>query len=115
MSEHKQPIPFINPQALSERLRSGEKVVIVDVRAPEEFSADHIEGAINMPSDQLAAKAGELPADVSIVAVCNFGGARSCSAAELLHQMGYDKAAALQGGMRGWDESDARTGDHEGT
>lgn len=104
MSEHKQPIPFIDPQALRERVRSGEKVVIVDVRAPEEFAAGHIEGAINIPSDQLAAKASELPADASIVTVCNLGGSRSGNAAEQLHQMGYDKTAALRGGTRGWLE-----------
>lgn len=104
MSEPKQPIPFIDPQALRERLRSGEKLVIVDVRAPEEFAAGHVEGAINIPSDQLAAKASEFTADASIVTVCNFGGSRSCSAAQQLHQMGYDKAAALHGGMHGWLE-----------
>jgi rhodanese-related sulfurtransferase len=44
MSEPKQPIPFIDPQSLRKLVRSGEKVVIVDVRAPEEFAAGHVEG-----------------------------------------------------------------------
>ncbi|GAB3469097.1 rhodanese-like domain-containing protein [Azotobacter salinestris] len=113
MSEHKQPIPFIDPQALSERGRRGEKVVIVDVRTPEEFTAGHVEGAINIPSDQLAARADELPADTSIVTVCNLGGSRSCNAAELLHQMGYSGTSVLRGGVRGWTENIERTADSE--
>lgn len=38
MSKHKQP-SFIDPQALRELVRCDEKVVIVDVRPPEEFAA----------------------------------------------------------------------------
>ena len=74
MSEHKQSIPFIDPHSLRELVHSGEQVVIVDVRAPEEFAAGHVEGA------------------------------RSCNAAEQLHKMGYGKAAALRGGTCGWLE-----------
>ncbi|MEB1083484.1 rhodanese-like domain-containing protein [Citrobacter portucalensis] len=103
MSKHKQP-SFIDPQALRELVRCDEKVVIVDVRSPEEFAAGHVEGAINIPSDQLAAQAGVLPVDANIVTVCNLGGARSCNAAKQLHQMGYEKAVPLQGGTRAWLE-----------
>jgi rhodanese-related sulfurtransferase len=113
MSDHKQKVPFTDPQALSERRRRGEKVVIVDVRAPEEFRAGHVEGAINIPSDQLVARADELPADTTIVTVCNLGGSRSCRAAELLHQMGYGGTAVLRGGVRGWTENVDRTVDGE--
>ena len=64
----------------------------------------HVEGAINIPSDQLTAQAGKLPVDANIATVCNLGEARSCNAAEQLHHMGYEKAVPLQGGRRAWLE-----------
>jgi rhodanese-related sulfurtransferase len=67
---------YPDPQSLRELVRTGEKVLIVDVRSPEEFAAGHVEGAINIPSDQLATQPGELPADARIVTVdrnsCSF-------------------------------------------
>lgn len=94
--------PLLDPQALRERLARGEPPIIVDIRAPEEFAAGHVEGAINIPADQLAARAGAFPADACIVTVCNFGGPRSCNAAEQLRQLGHDQAIALRGGTHGW-------------
>ncbi len=35
-------------------------VVYVDVRTPEEYAASHVEGALNIPYDQMEARAGEL-------------------------------------------------------
>ncbi|WP_374502172.1 rhodanese-like domain-containing protein [Zoogloea sp.] len=72
MSESKPQVSFIEPSALRERLHRGEKIVVVDVRSPEEFAVSHVNGAINIPSDQLVMKAGEIPANGSIVTVCNF-------------------------------------------
>ena len=34
---------------LSETLRDGERVVVLDVRSPEDYEAGHIPGALNMP------------------------------------------------------------------
>lgn len=97
----------VDPQKLREPLlRSGdEAVIIIDVRSAGEFGAGHVEGAINIPADQLAAQAGEFAKDATIVTVCNLGGPRSCNAAEQLRAMGYENAAPLRGGARGWLES----------
>jgi rhodanese-related sulfurtransferase len=53
---------FIEQKGLRRRLNNGELPVIVDVRTPEEFSASHIDGAINIPANGLAARAGETSA-----------------------------------------------------
>lgn len=84
----------------------GDRVVIVDVRSAEEFADRHLETAINIPREQLAARAYEFPTDSIIVTVCNFGVSRSCAAAELLQTMGYDKAIPLAGGISGWQEDE---------
>jgi phage shock protein E len=63
---------------------------IIDVRTAEEFAAGHIEGAINIPFDQIVAgveKIG-LKNDASIVLYCR-SGRRSSLADESLLQAGF--------------------------
>lgn len=106
MSEKSDSTAFMEPEELRDHLESGTDVVVIDVRSAEEFSAGHVEGAINVPAEKLADHASRLPADAMIVTVCNFGGARSCGAAEQLRTLGYRNALPLRGGARGWlDES----------
>ena len=62
-------VESIGREELRRRLRRGD-VVLVDVRAPEEFDAGHIEGARSIPLDELADRLAELPADQEIVAYC---------------------------------------------
>lgn len=50
-------------------LRSG-KLVVLDVRPPEEFRAGHIRGAISAPLDELRRRLPRLPADRLLVAYC---------------------------------------------
>lgn len=102
MSGKSESTAFMEPHELRDHLQSGKDVVIIDVRSAEEFSAGHVEGAVNVPSEKLAEHASRLPADATIVTVCNFGGARSCNAAEQLRGLGYRNALPLRGGARGW-------------
>lgn len=63
---------------------------LLDVRTPEEFSSGHLDGALNIPVQELASRLGELPrTPKNIVVYCRSGG-RSSSAAALLRQRGYE-------------------------
>lgn len=62
-------VPRMPVQEASSRVRNGE-VILVDVRDAESFGADHITGAVNIPLDEVAARAGELPRDKVIVTYC---------------------------------------------
>lgn len=80
-----------------------EKAVVVDVREPEEFSTGHIVNAKNLP---LAALEDSLPQAVKnkalpVVLVCA-SGPRAVRAEAIAKKLGYDKAQALAGGMKGW-------------
>jgi rhodanese-related sulfurtransferase len=44
----------LSTRTLRDKLARGEPVVIVDVRSAQEFLAGHVDGAVNMPSDQLS-------------------------------------------------------------
>lgn len=44
--------------------------VLVDVRGAEAYQAGHAKGALSIPLDELAARAGELPKDKLIITYC---------------------------------------------
>lgn len=75
---------------------------LLDVRTPEEFSAGHLDGALNIPVDdleaQLASLAGKEQSD--IVVYCR-SGMRSARAAGLLKEKGFAKVHDL-GPMKAW-------------
>jgi glyoxylase-like metal-dependent hydrolase (beta-lactamase superfamily II)/rhodanese-related sulfurtransferase len=90
----------VEPHWLEENLAS---VRVLDVREPGEFSGPlgHIRGAILVPLGELAARAGELPKDRPIVAVCR-AGSRSAHATAILNKSGFSDVANLPGGMLRW-------------
>ena len=63
---------------------------VVDVRTPEEFSTGHLEGALNVPVDELQGRAlAELtPKDAPVVVYCR-SGKRSARAVEVLKELGF--------------------------
>ena len=62
---------------------------LLDVRNPSEYRQDHIEGAVNIPLDELRERMGEVPKDQKVWAYCAVG-QRSYYAARALSQYGYD-------------------------
>ncbi len=77
--------------------------LLLDVRTPEEFSAGHVEGAVNVPVQVLGEQLSTLPAkkDQDIVVYCR-SGARSARAAGMLKNAGFAKVHDL-GGMSNWN------------
>ncbi len=62
---------------------------LVDVRTPAEFAAGHIDGALNIPVQELERRMDELePRDQPIVVYCRSGN-RSRSASHLLKSVGF--------------------------
>jgi sulfur dioxygenase len=90
----------VQPHWVQEHLR---EVRVIDVREPDEFTGPlgHIPGAEPIPLGSLAARAGELPKDRPIVAVCRAGG-RSAQATVILKKAGLERIANLAGGMLRW-------------
>jgi phage shock protein E len=77
---------------------------LVDVRSPEEFAAEHLDGAINIPVGELDGRMKELePKDQPVVVYCH-SGIRSARAANKLAAAGFTTVADL-GGMDNWNEA----------
>jgi len=86
----------------AQRLASPERPRLVDVRAPREYDAKHIDGSISMPLNHLTERIGELPRDRPIIVHCA-GGYRSSIAASLLMCAGFTQVSELAGGIAAWD------------
>lgn len=80
--------------------------VLLDVRTVDEYTEGHIEGAINVPLNELTANLDLLPdLEADIIVYCG-SGHRSALAMGALNLLGYDNAVSLLGGVRAWMNSD---------
>jgi hypothetical protein len=66
---HADGVRRIGPGQLQEWLEAG-SAVVYDTRAKTAYDAEHIKGALSMPFDQVANRAGELPKDKRLVFYC---------------------------------------------
>ncbi len=74
--------------------------LLLDVRTPQEFSERHVEGAVNIPVQELAGRLQELGAKKRPIVVYCRSGARSASATVLMKNAGYDVVDI--GGIENW-------------
>lgn len=81
-----------------EKVEAG--AILLDVRTPGEFNSGHIEGAINIPVNDLESRISELPADKEVVVYCR-SGARSSSAKRILESKGISQVYDL-GSISRW-------------
>ena len=113
-------IPTITPREAAAAIdpsAPGDPVtrpLIVDVREPEEFASERIEGAVLIPMSQFAARHAELPRDRPLVMQCH-SGSRSSSATMYLVGRGWTDVRNLDGGIAAWmrDGLPVRTGPPE--
>lgn len=76
-------------------IRSG--ALLLDVRTPEEFQQGHLEGAINIPYDEIHRRLAELgDSSKRIVAYCRSGN-RSGKAKGILEGLGYNNVVNAGG------------------
>ena len=74
---------------------------LVDVRTPGEFAAGHIDGAVNIPVQEIAERMDEIgKRDEPVVLYCR-SGARSGRAKRILEQAGFASVHNL-GAMSRW-------------
>ncbi len=81
------------------------EVEILDVRAADELEGElgHLEGARNIPLDELRARVGEVSNERPVVVVCQTG-KRSGMATVILKKAGLSRVANVAGGMVRWRE-----------
>lgn len=73
---------------------------LLDVRTPAEFAEGHIASAVNLPLDQVEARADEVPGDRPVYVICRSGN-RSAQASVILKKVDRD-VRNVGGGMNDW-------------
>jgi glyoxylase-like metal-dependent hydrolase (beta-lactamase superfamily II)/rhodanese-related sulfurtransferase len=81
-------------------------LVILDVRERDAFDAGHIPGARHVPRGQLELRIDQVLPNPStrVVTCCEFGKISTLAAATL-RTMGFNRAVALDGGMKSWRDA----------
>ena len=93
----------LSPTEFSEKINSTQNAQLVDVRTSEEFSAGHLQNAINMDwySDDFQQQISFLEKDKPVFVYCR-SGSRSASAAAKMRAEGYE-VIELTGGTLKWN------------
>lgn len=88
---------------LLQRQQAGQAPLLLDVRHTDEYADGHIAGALNIPVEQLASRAGVLgvPRDTEIVVYC-VSGKRATKAQQTLSSLGYTHVRLLDGSLNTW-------------
>ncbi len=102
---------FIHIAQLRERLKQGQKIVIVDVRDPYAYLMQHIPGAVNIPLGEVKSEvtANPLPKTGMVVTYCSCPRHEAELASDILKGMGYHNIFVLYGGLPGWVKDGYRT------
>jgi adenylyltransferase/sulfurtransferase len=91
----------ITSREVSELLKRGSPIQLIDVREPKEFEICHIEGATLIPLDNLKGSLNKFDLTDEIITYCHHG-MRSLKAARFLREMGFSKTKSMKGGVDDW-------------
>lgn len=95
----------INAEEFAKRYPS--KPLVFDVRKKSEFDSEHVEGAINVPLNQINQHLSEFPKDTPFILHCA-GGYRSMIAASILKQRGWENFVDVEGGFAAIKNTDVK-------
>ena len=99
----KPTVKDLSPTEVARGLTEG-KIMLVDVREPNEVAAAAYPDAIQMPMSQFDPSALPDPAGKQVVFACG-SGKRSMMASLAAQEAGLPYDAHLEGGMKGWREA----------
>jgi len=96
-------VPELTPEDLCARQARGERLIIWDMRTPEEYSRFSIPGSCNVPGGELIQHCYDLSRmpDTTVVIHCA-GRTRSIIGTQSLQLLGLRNVCALKNGTMGW-------------
>ena len=84
------------------QLARGAKMVLLDARAPSDYTNEHIAGAVSVPFYDPAPYYDKLPKDAWLVCYCSCPHAESGQLAQALVTKGFTKVSVLDEGLGVW-------------
>ena len=91
----------VTVQEASNLIAEKPELVILDVRTVSEFNDGHIEGAINIPVEEIANRLSELDKNDELLVYCRTGN-RSATAVGILEDAGFTKIYHMHEGISVW-------------
>ena len=101
VSERRVPrvaMPAVKARKLSDWQKSVKNPLIIDIRSPKAYGANHLDGSMNLPLEELHIRYAEIPLDRSLLIV-DEDGRTGLLAASYLTRKGFPEVKRLQGGM----------------
>lgn len=92
---------------LKQLLHNKENIMVIDVRAKEDYHEKHISFAGNLPIEIIEAGNFIPEPGKIIITVCGKGGGRSERAANYLRENSKNEVFFLDGGTFGWIENES--------
>jgi rhodanese-related sulfurtransferase len=90
----------ISPKQAYTLLKNDTNITLLDVRTPDEFSKEHIEGATLIPVQKLSENLSKLDKKKKIIVYCH-SGMRSIAASRILVKNGFTPLN-ITGGITAW-------------
>ncbi len=91
----------VSVNAAWDLIQNEPEMVILDVRTPSEYEDAHIEGAINIPVEEIVDRLNELSANDVILVYCRTGN-RSGTAVGIMEENGFSKIYHMYEGISAW-------------
>ena len=107
--EVKKETPVITLEAFIEKMKHDPKLTIVDVREADEYEANHVPGAVNIPLSEIDTRQSELDKNASIYLICQTG-RRSGIAGIELKENGFNQVYNVIPGMTEWTKTNNEKG-----
>lgn len=107
LAEAAAAVPFMSLDDLKARVEAADDhLIVLDVRERDAYEKEHIPRAQLLPRGQLELRVNEDLPDPTrrILVYCEFGRISTLATATL-REMGYQRAAALDGGLKAWREA----------
>ena len=100
--------PMLNTRDFKQRLDADKGLLVLDVRTAEDFVGEqgHIDGAVNIPVEELQQRMGEIGnyLEQTVAIICRTD-KKSVKAALLLTEEGFADVHIVRGGMTKWIEA----------
>lgn len=110
VGDAKSRVREVSVEQTKQRMDSGNKVLLVDVREDNEWNAEHAAGAMHMGRGiierDIETKVPDK--DTEIILYCG-GGFRSALATDNLQKMNYTNVYSMAGGWTAWKEANMPT------
>lgn len=99
----KPKVPQINVEDVKSSIDTKEKIVLLDVRTPQEYQKAKIAESINIPVDEIEKRVSVVLADKKQkIAVYCLSGSRSVFAVDTMVKLGYTNVFDVANGFLAW-------------